>query len=395
MRYLLLLKRLFKKKSYILMLIIVPLMANMLIFVSQSKTAVMRIGVYAVGQDESSEALRNTLSENDGAIEFVQYWNLGDMYEAVRNNSLDEAWQVPDDLDHMVAQLAANQYPDQKIQVIVREEGLSHLLGREIITSKVYPLVAEKIMTNYINLKLYDGQISDENLAKLKENFEKYSVDGSLFVSGYLDETKEKPERSIEETTGVATSDIEKEETNESVILMPMRGILAMWLLLCGLATSMYYLEDEKNGLFIWWNSKCEFLRELGYYLVAFTVPVIITVGILLQCNFYGASIGLKAVSLAVYVLNIIFFSMIIRRICRQIKVIGILTPALIITTLLLSPVFLNIKELRPLQNFCPTFHYLSSIHDTHYLWTLIVFTVMLAIVINLMDLLHKKTLRG
>lgn len=369
MRYLLLLKRFFRKKSYICMLLLVPLMVFLLKEVGHGQDNIMSIGVYIPGGDASSEALRENLSDETGAIQYLFYDTQDVLREDVANQTLTEGWIVPEDLDYLVEQVASNQFPSERVQVIIRESGLSHLLGKEIICSRIYPSVAKQLLINYVRSSFSQGQLSADELAKLEKSFDAYGLSGSLFKASYMDSS---------------------EMSDAPVILMPLRGILAMWLMLCGIATSMYYLEDQENGLFIWWHSRVRFFRDLGYYAVAFIAPSIIT----LISLFYSGSfttVAREVPALILYCLATIFFSMAIRIIGAGKKFLGMLTPVLIILSTLLSPVFVDLKELRQIQKCCPAFHYLSSIHDSYYIVTLLIYTVFLGCLVVLLLKLTVK----
>ena len=369
MRYLLLLKRFFRKKSYILMLLLVPLMVFLLKEVGHGQNSIMSIGVYIPGEDASSQALRENLEHETGAIQYQFYDSEDDLKSDVANQTLTEGWIVPEDLDALVQQVASNQYPSERVQVIIREAGLSHLLGKEIICSRIYPSVAKQLLINYMRLSISDGEMSTEQISHIEKSFDSFGLSDSLFKASYIDSS----------------------EMNETpVILMPLRGILAMWLMLCGIATSMYYLEDQENGLFIWWHSKMRFCRDLGYYTVAFIAPSIITViSLIYSGTFTTATKELPA--LILYVLATIFFSMALRIIGSGKKFLGMLTPALIILSTLLSPVFVDLKSLRQIQKSCPAFHYLSSIHDTYYMVSLLIYTIFLGGLVILLLKLSVK----
>ncbi len=369
MRYLLLLKRFFRKKSYILMLLLVPLMVFFLKTVEHGQDNIMSIGVYIPGSDAISEALRENLSDETGAIQYLFYDSQDMLREDVANQTLTEGWLVPEDLDLMVQQLATNQFPSERVQVIIRELGLSHLLGKEIICSRIYPSVAKQLLINYVRSSFLQGQLSADELAKLEKSFDAYGLSGSLFKASYMDSS---------------------EMNDTPVILMPLRGILAMWLMLCGIATSMYYLEDQENGLFVWWHTKIRFFRDLGYYAVAFIAPSIITVISLIYSGSF-TTLAKELPALVLYELATIFFSMALRLIGPGKKFLGMLTPVLIILSTLLSPVFVDLKQLRQIQKCCPAFHYLSSIHDSYYLVTLLIYTILLG---GLVVLLLKLSIK-
>ncbi|WP_167511418.1 ABC transporter permease [Pseudobutyrivibrio xylanivorans] len=350
------LKRLFKKKSYILMLLLVPLMVFLLRFIGEDNGGIMTVGICIMGDDASSIIFRASIPEETSPIHYEFYESKESLIEAVENNTVDEAWIVPKNLDGIVETVAKNEIPLESVEIVVRENGLSHLLGREILCSKIYPSVAKQLLINYMNARVYGGNMTEQQQAELMEAFDSFALSESLFNAGYVDASE------VEDT---------------SIILMPLRGILALWLMLCGIATSMYYLEDQENGLFIWWHIRAIFIRELGYYLVAFIAPsVVVLISLAYSESFTTVSRELPALFL--YILATIILSIILRLVVPDKKHIGILIPALIILNSLLSPVFIDFKELRQIQKCCPAFHYLSSIHDIYYLKTLFVYTVLL-----------------
>lgn len=369
MKYLLLLKRFFRKKSYILMLLLVPLMVFLLKEVGNGTDNIMSIGVYIPGNDISSTALKENLRDENGVIDYFFYDSEDALRADVANQNLTEGWIIPIDLDAMVEQLASNQVPSDRVQVVIRETGLSHLLGKEIVCSRVYPSVAKQLLINYMKLNVAGGDLSKEQIAQIEKSFDSYGISDSLFKASYMDSSEMK---------------------DAPVILMPLRGILAMWLMLCGIATSMYYLEDQENGLFIWWHSKSRMLRDLGYYGVAFIAPSIITIISLIYSGSF-TTVGRELAALILYVVATILFSMIFRVIVASKEFLGILTPVLIILSTLLSPVFVDLKELRQIQKYYPAFHYLSSIHDSYYLVTLLIYTIFLWCLVVLLLKLSVK----
>lgn len=353
MRYLLLLKRLLRKKSYIVMLLLVPILFFVLKGVAQENGHIMAVGVYVAGEDDSSKMLRESLGESESSIQYVSYESEDELRKAVANKTIDEGWITPFDLDGLVEGMAVSSIPSEKIKVVVRENGLSHLLGKEILCSKVYPAVAKQL---YLNYAAALGLNADD------KNFDSFGLSNSLFEMGYLDQ---------------------EEVSDTSLILMPLRGILAVWLLLCGIAASMYYIEDRNNKIFIWWKTRFTFLRDLGYYGVVFLMPTIITIAGLIYSGSFTTVLR-EIPALLLYEVAVILLAMLLRMVLGSIKNLGILTPDLIIVVTILSPVFIDLKEARQVQRFCPTFHYLSSIHDTYYLKTLFIYTVLLGCLVVL-----------
>ena len=371
MRYLLLLKRLLKKKSYIAMLLVVPLLVILLNAMSSADSGLLTVGVYIPGNDESSQWLRANLEEEPGSLRFIMYDDADLLRKDVERQQLTEAWICPEDLDTTVSQMAEKGHTKNKIEILIREEGLTHMLGREVLSSRVFPMVARQMAVKYISENVYGGNPTDEEIAHILDTYDNYGINGNLFEMGYID----------------AASN--QSEDNTSYLMMPLRGILALWLLLLGIAASMYYLEDESNGLFIWWKSWAEVGRDFLYYEVIMIVPsFMVLIG--LKIGGVYTSTFREVIALTLYNVAVIGLASVLREVIHSIKGLGIVTPILIMASAILSPVFIDFKEGRALQKFCPTFHYLYCIHDEYYVKSLLLFGVILIFIWYLIHTLRK-----
>ena len=372
MRYLLLLKRLLKKKSYIAMLLVVPLMAIMLRSMSSAEAGLLTIGVYAAGDDYSSTWLKNNLMETPGSLRFVMYDSKEQLIKDVERQQLQEGWICPENLDKTISDMADKSNTSDKIQIVIRESGLTHMLAREVICSRVYPLIARQMALNYVSKNVYDSNPTKGQIDHILDTYDNYGINGNLFEMGYLDE-----DGPVEEDT--------------NYLMMPFRGILALWLLLLAVAASMYYLEDEKNGLFIWWKTSFPLIRDLLYYFVIMLIPTImVMIGLVYSGVF--TSFGREVIGIILYDFAVILLAMILREILSSIKGLGIIMPVLIMACAILSPVFIDFKEGRQLQKICPTFHYLYCIHDEYYVQSILLYGIILLITEYVVYIVRRKS---
>ena len=350
----------------------VPLMVIALKGMGSGDAGLMTIGVYIPGEDYASGALKECIETEPGSFRYFFYDNPDKLVADVKSQKLSEGWICPDNLDEAVENIVASGHTDEKIEIVIREQGLSHLLGREVLNSRVYESLARQMASTYIANKLYKGSQSKEQNEKILKTFDSYEINGNLFEMGYLDDTKP------------------QNNNGTNYIMMPLRGILALWLLTLSIAASMYYLEDEKNGLFIWWKPRFRLIRDFLYYLVIMAIP---TIMVIVGLRFGGVSTSLhrEILSIIIYDVALICLANILREIIGTIKGLGIIMPVLIMASALLSPVFVDFKESRILQKLCPTFHYLSSINDAYYLKTLILFTIILVIMYIMIRLIIRR----
>ncbi|SDB56608.1 ABC-2 type transport system permease protein [Pseudobutyrivibrio sp. YE44] len=339
-KYLLLFKRLLKKKSYILMLMVVPLMVMFLNIIGSAPSGLMTIGVCFMGDGEVSQAIKADLEENPGNFHFVFYDDVSQVGSDVRDMVLDEGWIVPDAVDWDILNMKAG--------IFIREQGISHMLAKEVFLSRVYPYYSKAFMNRYAAEKGYTEDLS--------AHFDSINVNSDLFEMGYFDEK---------------ASDSELDST--SYLLLPLRGILSLHLMLCAIAASMYYIEDERNGLFIFWHTRFKALREFVYYFVILFIPCIM---MLLGLKLGGVFTSLipELAKLLVYVILLIGLAAFFRRIINDTKKQGLSLPVVIFGSAIFSPVFIEFKEAGNLRMVVPSFHYLYSIHDMHFFYTMCIY---------------------
>ncbi|NEX02394.1 MULTISPECIES: ABC transporter permease [Pseudobutyrivibrio] len=371
MRYLLLLKRLLKKKSYIAMLLVVPLMVFMLNIMSSADAGLMTIGVYIPKDDEYCRTLRENIENNPGSLQFIFYDDKDEAISDVEHQQIAEAWIIPEDFEKTVSDMATKGRTKEKIEIVIRESGLTHMLGREVLCSRVYPLVAREIGIKYTAEAVYNNEPTDAELSHIIDTYDTYGINGNLFEMGYVDQPK-------------------SNDTDVSYLMMPLRGILALWLLLCGVAASMYYIEDDKNSLFIWWKTKFPLVRDFLYYLVIILIPSIM---VLIGLAYGGVFTNplREVVALLAYDFAVICLASVLRLLIRGIKGLGIITPILIMSSAILAPVFIDLKEGRYLQKFFPTFHYLYCIHDEYYVKSLLFYGTILLLIWYLLNTLSRR----
>ena len=372
MRYLLLLKRLLKKKSYIVMLLVAPLMALMLRTMSSADAGLLTIGVLVPGDDYSSQWLKNNLTDNPGSLRFIFYEDEQRLVKDVESQQLQEGWICPANLDETVSDMALKGRTKNKIEIVIRESGLTHMLSKEVLCSRIYPMIARKMAESFISEKVYGSSPTEEQVAHILDTYDNYGINGNLFEMGYIDEA----------------------DTDEDLnyLMMPFRGILALWLLLLAVAASMYYLEDDANGLFIWWKTRVPMVRDFLYYGVIMLIPSVMV----LVCLAYGGvftSFKRELVGIVLYDFAVIMLANILRELLPSIKAFGIILPVLIMGSAILSPVFIDFKEGRALQKFSPTFHYLYCIHDGYYVQSLLLFGMILLIIWYLLHIIKHKSI--
>lgn len=365
-RLLLLNKRLYKQITYVVLLVLIPIAVFCIKMSTQSKASIMSIGFYMENKnDEGTRAMINEIYCMPEEFEFIEYDSLDEAVSLVENGKLDEVWAFPDNLSAQFKRMAKQHTPKSPITVYLREENVIHLMMKEILESYAFKNYSSDVFYHFAKDK-YGEDLTEEEL----ETFLVEVPGNSLFKYSFLDG---------------------RDEEEPGYLLSPIRGLLAILLMVTALAASMYYIEDENNGLFIYWSTKVPNLRRLGYYAV-----IMFNSSVLVFVSFYLAGVGVgfltEIVNLLLYDFSLILFSIIANEVFRKIKSLGVFLPLMVIISLILSPIFINLKMMIGVQRFIPSYYYLMSTYDSRYTISMITYCFVEIVILEVINGIKKLT---
>ena len=170
----------------------------------------------------------------------------------------------------------------------------------------------------------------------------------------------------------------------------PVRGLLAVVIALCGLATAMYHMEDQRRGTFGWLSRPRQDLAELGCQVVSL-VQVSLVALLALILSGLAANLGRELLVLVLYCLCTASFSALIRRICGDLRVLGTLLPLLVVAMLVVCPVFFDLGQLRTAQYLLPPTYYINAVYSNSHLGFMLLHTVVTSALYWLMGLLKRS----
>lgn len=356
MWYFLLNKRLFKKMSFLLILCLVPIMVGGMRLVAQEESGIVRIALCMENpEDELSVSIVDELmNEGNDVIRYVLCEKEDEARKLVTEYEADAAWIFPEDLQKSLQETTHEKEIKPVVTVVQREDNVLMIFTREILCSALYPSFSYKVYENFVRKDMELETVSDE---ELQEAYDRMLVEGSLFQMVYLDG--------------------QQEVNDYNYLQAPLRGMLAVWLVLCGFAASMYFIQDERKGFFSRVPVRYRLWAAFGAYAVLLSDAGIV---LLVSCKLAGVfTLWYREVLSAVlFVCCTLVFCNLIRLICRSPEKIGSCTAILLIGMLVLCPIFINIKKFNAVQYLLPPFYYLRSIHSMYYLYGMAIYTVVL-----------------
>lgn len=360
--YILLTKRLFKKKSFVLVLLLLPCLSAGLLLVSTQESGVLTVALVAekkeaadkVGENTSSKQLIKRIRAEKSIIRFVEADSEEEADRLILSHQADAAWIFPESLEKAAASYLSGSKPI--VKVVQKDEGVLYALSREIIYKNIFPYISYAVYKSYM-YNIYQKKIPEAEFdSKINAAYNSIEISDNLVRFAYIDSEENLPA--------------------SNYLLSPLRGLMAVWLVLCGFAAAMYYKSDEEAKLFIWIEPERRFFLALAYILC---VLFIAGITVLSALAISGSFISFRAelVNMLLLILAASGFCNLLRLLCKNMYLIAVFMPVSLISMIVLSPIFAD-AGLRKLQLLNPVFYYLNLFYSKGYRFGFIIYIILL-----------------
>ena len=332
----------------------------------------LTIALAQEGKDDTATAIMQELKESTNLIRFLICEATDTAEQMVSDGKADAAWIFADELENRIYRFVSDPSKHNAfVRIVERESSVPLMLSREKLSGAVFGCCSRALYLSYIREHVREmDDVSDETLM---EHYDAISADTDLFEFSSMEG---------------AVNPQEKQEDN--YLLTPVRGLLAVVMVLSGMATAMYYIRDDLSGTFSWVPEQKKAFVELGYQMIsACNVAVVIVLALIAS----GLSVapGREVLAILLYGICTALFSMTLRRICKKLTVMSTLLPLLIIVMLVVCPVFFDIAKLRQVQYIFPPSYYIHGVHSDGFLLLMCIYCIVLIIFYILTGLLRRK----
>ena len=352
-RCLLLNKRLYKKLSFLILMICIPLLA--LAFSAAANTQSGFVTVALAGEDPAdplSCQLMEEFMNQDSLIRFMAVNTPQDAALAVKQGQADAAWIFKANTTEHLRNFGEN--PQSAVTVIEREQNVFTRIAREKLSAVLFPYCAKGQYLHYIRTNL--PGLSEKEDGQLLEIYDAVTISEELFT--------------FQDGQGMNTQ-------NTNYLTAPIRGLLSVFLTVACAAATLFWMQDEKEGTFAY--AKGAFIRALPFLsvflaalnLLAVTLITLFACG--LQVGFLReltAGVGLCLCSAV--------FCLFLKNLLQSLKVYAAATVPLCLALLVFCPVFLDFKRFWFIQLLFPNTYYLNGITKPTYLGYMLVYCLVL-----------------
>lgn len=349
-------KRLLKRWSFLCLMCLAPLLAAGVGRLSEEPAGIASIALYLPEGDRTAAETADRLLEDESVLRYLVCGSEEEARALVESGEADAAWIFAEDMEERLRELAGRRRVRPLVTVVEREDSVPLTLGREILSAAIYPAYSYAVYEGYV-LEDLGMEASEEELRAV---YESVSVDGSLFQLVYPDQTPGEAE-------------------DYGYVQAPLRGILAVWLTFCGMASALWFMRDEERGVY---GKSGGRKRLFASYRVCGVFLADAALVLLLSVKLAGVFTEWKreVVSCVVFAACVTAFANLLRLLCRTPQRLGMVLLPLGAVMLALCPVFLNLQHFRAGKMLLPPWYYLQSIHNVRYLYLMAVYTAVLVL---------------
>lgn len=334
-------KRQMKHNFFVVLLILVPLALFGFSRVEQQDSGKIRIGVYGGNEDLVPGILRS-LEEQDGMFEFYRCDSLQELKDDVASRRAECGFVFT---EHFKEKLDERKIK-RLIEVYSAPSTIMNQLSKEVVFASVIEVYGKSLLKQFVDeSEIFSDMDKDQLWVELQEAYAAQGRDGKTFSFHY------------------ETQSTQPIETSTARIAFPVRGILAIFLMVIGIFSAVSVRRDEQNGLFL----ALPYGSGLPCKLAVLAAPVclagISTLSTLAVTGNFGSA-AKEMMMLLIYLVMVILFAFVMRAVVKDPVLLCGLIPVFILTSLVVCPVFFDFSQwlpvLRVFRYFLLPYYYIS-----------------------------------
>ena len=395
-------RRFLKKPLFLFLLCLIPLTALLARRIPGENTTLLSVGVCA-GQTEDELTSRViaqlTHPDQSSTVRYIRYHNEKQLRQAVYDGDVRLGFLFPKDLSALFSAFAAvpvsdtggalsilgqafgasdSEAVDKKgmqknaIRVICGSNDIVTKLEKEQLFGKLYPEIERYVLKAWMDVHADDFSTDKEKRdAWLDRALSDSTVTGNFFQLSYLN------------------GDLIQDQELNAYYLSPLRGLLAITLILICFAACLFLMQDNQRQLFVWLSPS---LRPWLHYLYLL-IPILdggLFVFIALSVSGVGSGLSELAPFL-LYLPAVCGFSNLVRVLTGKMTLFSASIPIIVMGCLFLTPVFFDLQIIPALQAALPTAFYLRSLHGTSTLLPLALYAAITSGASVLIDWLKNR----
>lgn len=367
-------KRLYKRPSFLAILALIPLAVLTLRVVAQEDSGFLHV---VLAQTDPSDPISSALVEEflseESLIRFSYVSDVSAATDMVIDGDADAAWIFPADMQEKVDDYVASDYRRGGIVTVVeREQTVFSRVSHEKLAFSLQKYTADACYLNYIrdNVTDLEGLTDEELMAYLNE----VEISQELFLYRTPD--------------GGASA-----QPEAGYLIAPVRGLLGVLVVLCGLAAALFYCQDRARGTFALVPERQQSAVAFACLFIA-VLNVSVVVMMALFAGGVATAFFKEVLIILLYGLCCAAFCLLVMRLCRSMRVLAAALPLLVVAMIALCPVFLDNRRQMELQMLFPPTYFVNVAYDESWFGRMLLYTAICLTLALGLDALSSLRLR-
>ena len=374
---LLMTKRLMKKPSFVIILVLLPIILVGYRFIISQDDGTLRACIYVPkGSDDYAKRVAEQLVNYDCAARFYMTDSEENLYSDVIAGRAEVGYIFPKD---MRERFVSRKW-DGAVTMVVSDTSQYAPFVNEFVTVAVYSGIMEDYIADYLVTR--SGlELTDEEIRPIiKENLAKQDEAGSLFTISYQDY--------------YTNTEVSYEEVmEENYLTKPIRGTVALFVLLAGLAGLVFWFQDNAEGRFKVMSYEKRPVINYGSLFLPTLLASIVGFVCILIAGLAG-NIFKEIFVMFLYVIFVTGVCEILRVIVPSVNAICAAIPIIAVASYLCCPIILDLKKILPvvtyLRKILPPDYYLETFNATP-LWVMAAAAAVVSAVTVLLELRERR----
>ncbi|MBQ3592753.1 MAG: ABC transporter permease [Clostridia bacterium] len=338
-------KRLIKKVSFLIILLLIPAFTLLITFSARQDSGLVRIALASEGRDAFSVALTDRIDAQSKVVQYIRCDSPDEAVALVQRGGADAAWVLKKDIGEEIKKVYEGKNA-KLVRIYAVEDNVLVRASRERLFACIYPEIAYGV---------YERAALPIDAQSAESTYNMFGDFGDVIEFEFKSN--------------------EADFENASYITSPLRGILASVMLLCGLAATFYFRTDDKNGVFSTLGEREKLFVSFANNLAALSVSAVFVTVALVLSGIYTAFIR-ETVLMVLFVLASALFCTLLGALFKSPTKMAVMLPTVLILSLAMTPVFFNIKSFKAVSLLLPPYYYLYGTGDMSFAVGLALYTL-------------------
>lgn len=330
---LLYIKRCFKKISFMLLLLAIPVLCMILKNSTDTDDSTIRAGLYIEENSEIAQEISKNLTKDYTSVVFEICPDLNTLKKKVASKTYECGYVFTDGFQEKINNCETKEI----MKVYVSPSTISSALTNEYVFAEIFKIYAIRELMDYIE---NDESFKNKDISDLEETvipiYENYLAGDSTFTFEYINPND---------------SNMDNTSLFNSYVLMSVKGVIALLIMFASFMGTLNLYKDNKIGIFYAFNGITKTFAKMSEI---FSVTILAAISGLITIYLCGLSDGLftEIYRLIAYSLICTLYCYLIYKLVPNQYIFTSLIPILILGSIIFCPIFIDFSEIIPFVKY-------------------------------------------